>query len=60
MMAEWQYEEPGGSEREARLWDSDQGYYCCEKNVLTDIEKVLRITRAFYETGAYATLDSVQ
>ena len=59
-MGDWQYEEAGGSEDEVRLWDSDQGYYCHEKNVLRDIEKVLRITRAFYETGSYDTLDSVQ
>ena len=60
MMGEWQYEEPDGSEREARLWDSDQGYYCCEKNILTDIERVLRITKAFYDTGSYVTLDTVK
>jgi len=60
MMGDWLYEEPGGSEREARLWDSDQGYYCQEKNILTDIERVLRITRAFYDTGSYDNLDTVQ
>jgi hypothetical protein len=59
-MGDWQYEEPGGSEHEVRLWDSDQGYFCREKNVLTDIEKVLRITKKFIETGSYATLESVQ
>lgn len=60
MMGDWQYEEPEGSDREVRLWDSDQGYFCREKNVLTDIEKVLRITRAFFETGTYAELDCVR
>jgi hypothetical protein len=60
MMGDWQYEEPGGGEGEVQLWDSDQGYYCSEKNILTDIEKVLRITKAFYDTGSYNGLDAVQ
>jgi hypothetical protein len=60
MMGEWQYEEPGGSEEEARLWDSDQGYYCSEKNILKDVEKVLRIVRAFYDTASYDDLNNVR
>ena len=60
MMGEWQYAEPGGSEKEVRLWDSDQGYFCREKNVLGDVEKVLRIVKKFYETGSYDDLDSVR
>ena len=60
MMGDWQYAEPGGSEKEVRLWESDQGYYCREKNVLTDVEKVLRIVRKFYEAGSYDDLDSVR
>jgi hypothetical protein len=60
MMGGWQYEEPGGGEGEVRLWESDQGYYCQEKNVLTNVEKVLRITKAFYETGSYEQLDSLK
>jgi hypothetical protein len=60
MMGEWQYEDPNGSEEEARLWDSDQGYYCKAKNVLTDVEKVLRIARAYYETGSYDGLDAIE
>jgi len=35
MMGEWQYEDAGGGEGEVQLWDSDQGYYCREKNILT-------------------------
>jgi hypothetical protein len=58
-MGEWQYEDPAGSDKETKLWSSDQGYYCLEKNVLTDIEKVLRITKAFYDTGSYDGLDAV-
>jgi hypothetical protein len=60
MMGDWQHEEPGGGEGEVQLWDSDQGYYCREKNILTDIERVLRITKAFYDTGSYSSLDAVQ
>jgi hypothetical protein len=60
MMGAWQYQEPGGGEEEVRLWESDQGYYCREKNILTDIAKVLRLVKAFYETGSYDDLDTVQ
>ena len=56
MMGEWQYEDPCGSEQETRLWESDQGYFCKESNVLTDIEMVLSLTRVFFETGSYDAL----
>ena len=59
MMGDWQYETPGGGEDEVRLWDSDQGYYCREKNILKDIDTVLHITKAFYETGSYDGLDQL-
>ncbi len=59
MLGDWQYEDPAGGDGAVRLWDSDQGYYCEEKNVLTDVEKVLRITKAFYDTGSYVSLDRV-
>lgn len=59
MMGEWQYEDRHGDPSEVRLWDSDQGYFCTEKNVITDVEKVLRIARKFYETGSYDHLDDV-
>jgi len=59
-MGGWQYEDPTGGEQEARLWESDQGYYCREMNILADIEKVLRIVKAFHETGSYVALDSVR
>ncbi len=60
MMGDWQYEDPAGSDAEARLWDGDQGYYCKEMNILTDIEKVLRITKEYYATGSYKNLDEVK
>lgn len=57
---EWLYEDPAGGDEEVRLWDSDQGYFCQAKNVLTDVEKVLRIVRAYYDTGSYDALDAVE
>ena len=60
LMGDWQYEQPGGGEGEVQLWESDQGYFCREKNILTDIDRVLRITRAFYDTGSYGSLNTVQ
>jgi len=59
MMADWVYEDPAGSDEETRLWESDQGYFCREKNVITDVEKVLRITKAYYVSGSYDGLDAV-
>lgn len=52
----WEYEVPGGGEQEMRLWESDQGYFCRAKNVVTDIDEVLRVTRAFYESGSFEGL----
>lgn len=60
MMSEWHYEDPNGGDAEVRLWTSDQGYYCKEKNIITDVEKVLRITKQYYETGSYDGLDDVE
>ena len=60
MMGEWQYEDPAGSDEEVRLWDSDQGYYCKAKNILTDVEKVVRIARVYYDTGSNEGLDAVE
>ncbi len=59
LMGDWQYEDPNGGDAEVRLWERDQGYFCQAKNVLTDIEKVLRIAKVFYETGSYDNLDDV-
>ena len=60
MMGDWEYEDPTSTdESEVRLWDSDQGYFCKGKNILTDVEKALRIIKAYYETGSYERLDEV-
>ena len=58
-MGDWQYTDPAGTDAKVRLWQSDQGYFCAERNILTDIDKVLRIVRAYYETGSYAGLDAI-
>lgn len=58
-MADWQYEDPNGSTEPTRLWESDQGYFCQERNIITDIEKVLRIVRGYYESGSYSHLNSI-
>ena len=61
MMGEWKYtdREYQGEIDEEWLWESDQGY-CCETNeLLTDVEKVLRIVRKYYDTGSYDELDTV-
>lgn len=60
IMGEWHYENPTGGEGEALLWESGQGYACRERNVLTDVEAVLRIARKFYETSDYAELNSTE
>lgn len=53
----WQYERFNGGEEEVRLWDSDQGYFCKEKNIATDVDEVLRVTKLFYNSGSYERLD---
>lgn len=58
MMGEWEYTDPTGGQGEVRLWESDQGYFCKEKNILTDVEKVLQITRVYFETGSYNKLEA--
>ena len=59
MIAGWQFTDPEGSEAETRLWESDQGYFCEERNVVAK-EKAMRIIRAYFETGSYDGLDSIQ
>lgn len=55
----WQYSDSSGGDAPVHVWRSDQGYLCAERNVLTDLEKVLRIVRAYYGTGSYDGLDAV-
>jgi hypothetical protein len=57
---EWQYVDATSTDdSEVRLWESDQGYFCERKNVLTDIKNVLRIIRRYFDTSSYGDLDAV-
>jgi hypothetical protein len=49
----WNFEDPIGSDEDVRLWQSDQGYFCKRKNVIADVEKVLELSRIYFETGSY-------
>jgi hypothetical protein len=60
MMGEWQYVDETRGDAPVHLWESDQGYECLERNIATDVEKVLRIAKRFYETGSYAQLDAIE
>jgi hypothetical protein len=55
----WIYERPGGGDQEVRLWDSDQGFYCRERNILRTRRKTLEIAKAFYETGDFEQVAEV-
>jgi hypothetical protein len=55
---DWCFEDPNGSNTEVRLWESDQGYFTREKNILTDITDVLRLARTFSETSSYRELQA--
>src|SRR4051794_7639485 len=48
-----------GFDREVRLWASDQGYYCRERNIIRSRRKVLDLARAFFETGDFAKVAEV-
>jgi hypothetical protein len=61
MMGKWQFKDPSiADDEEVWLWASDQGYGCERSNIITDVEKVLRIVKAYYETGSYEGLDAVK
>lgn len=55
----WQYTDPAGSDEPVRLWQSDQGYVCAARHVLTDVDRVLRIAKRYYDTGSYDDLDTI-
>ena len=50
---DWRYENPTGSREPVRLWDSDQGHFCEQRNI-ADLELALHIARRFYDTGSFA------
>ncbi|MCB9614089.1 MAG: hypothetical protein H6721_25670 [Sandaracinus sp.] len=53
----WQYEDPKGGDADVRLWQSDQGYFCKERNLVHDVDRVLRITKAYFDTASYEEVD---
>jgi hypothetical protein len=55
----WQYERPDGGKKEVRLWASNQGYYCRERNIIRSRRKVLDFARAFFETGDFVKVAEV-
>ena len=59
-MGEWQYERNSGGEEEVRLWDSGQGYFCQEKNIIYELPQVLSVVKVFYEYGDYQALEELQ
>ncbi len=56
---EWQYDDPKGGEAEVQLWQSDQGYFCKERNLVRDVERVLRIAKAYFDTASYEEVDRI-
>ena len=59
-MGEWQFQRSNGGNEEIRLWDSDQGYYCEERNIIYDINHALRVIEEFYNTGSYDELNNIE
>lgn len=55
----WQYERPDGGKEEVRLWASDQGYYCRERNIIRLRRTVLDLARTFFETGNFVKVAEV-
>ena len=47
-LCSWEYDDGSGRDTEVILWESDQGYFCKEKNVISDIELALRIVITSY------------
>lgn len=55
----WMFEDPLGGDEDVRLWQSDQGYFCKRKNVLADVNIVLKLARVYFDTGSYEEVRSV-
>lgn len=49
----WSFETPAGGDDEVRLWQSDQGYFCKRKNLIADVDDVLKLARVYFDTGSY-------
>ena len=55
----WMFERAGGTDREVRLWASDQGYYCRDRNIASSKRTVLAIAKALYDTGDFGAVAEV-
>jgi hypothetical protein len=49
----WEFDDPAGGDEGVRLWQSDQGYFCKRRNIVTDIDTVLILAKTYFETGSY-------
>ncbi|MFK2873488.1 casein kinase II subunit beta family protein [Dyella lipolytica] len=49
----WRLDDPNGSDEGVRLWQSDQGYFCKRRNIIAEIDVVLKLTKIYFETGSY-------
>lgn len=49
----WQFDDPDGSDEDVRLWQSDQGYFCKRRNIIAEVDVVLKLTHVYFETGSY-------
>ncbi|PXA90212.1 hypothetical protein DMC25_08320 [Caulobacter sp. D4A] len=58
-MGVWRFLWPEGSDEEVRLWQSDQGYFCERRALLTDLGDVLELAEAYFNTGSYAAVVDV-
>lgn len=55
--AGWQFDDPAGGDEDVRLWRSDQGYFCKRRNIITDVETVLRLARTYFDTGSFEAVE---
>ncbi len=52
----WQYDNPYGSADSVRLWQSDQGYFCEQRNIAT-LRTSLALIREFYLNGNFEAVE---
>jgi hypothetical protein len=52
-MGRWKFDNPTGGDEDVRLWQTDQGYLCKRRNIIDDIDAVLRLTKIYFEIGSY-------
>jgi len=60
LCGQWQYHDASATgNEELPVWTSDQGYRALPCNICSDIERVVRIARRFFETGSFESLDTI-